>query len=250
MTNEYILISGSTSGIGLGTAIELSKDYRIILNGFETNEVIERLKQKLNTPEKHLIWSYNFRQPEGIFDSFSNLLLENNAVVEKFIHCAGIAPVMAQKSCNYNMMLNVFNINFFSASEIIRVLLNKNINKKMLNNVLFISSVFSQFGAKGHSQYGATKAALNGFMKSLAVELAPTVRVNTIMPGAIVTPLAKKALNDDEISKKIEQTYLLGIGQIKEVSNIISFLISENAKWITGQNYIIDGGRTINLNQK
>jgi len=247
---KYTLITGSSSGIGFELAKNISQYSNVILHGSRDYRKIEKLRLQLSNPKNHLIWCYNFSNAEDIFDNFKEFLSENNAVIEKYIHCAGIVTILSQKNSSYKIMIKTFNVNFFSAAELLRVLLKKKINGKYLNSVVFISALFAEYGAAGHSLYGATKAALNGFMKSLAVELAPEIRINTVMPGAINTPLAKQALNDKDIQKKIKETYLLGIGDVEDIANIVEYLISDKARWITGQNFIIDGGRSVNLNQK
>ena len=87
-------------------------------------------------------------------------------------------------------------------------------------------------------------------MRALAVELAPAVRVNSILPGAIDTPLAAAAFSDAEIMEKFQRDYPLGVGQPSDIAEAIRFLLSQEARWWTGQEIVVDGGRTVNLSQK
>ena len=116
--------------------------------------------------------------------------------------------------------------------------------------MVVISSIWSQFGARGHSLYCASKAAVDGMMRALAVELAPDVRVNSVLPGAVRTPMGEAALTDPEIVEGLRQNYPLGIGQPGDVAAAVEFLMSEDARWITGQQFVVDGGRTINMSLK
>ena len=102
--------------------------------------------------------------------------------------------VMRMKNVDYQNALQIFNVNYFSAVEIISLLLKKNVNQRCLKNIIFISSILGKFGAKGHNLYSSTKAALDGLMKSLSVELAPEIRVNSILPGGVRTPMSDYAL--------------------------------------------------------
>ena len=86
----------------------------------------------------------------------------------------------------------VFNVNVFSAMEIIRPLAQRRVNKGALRSITFISSISSRMGAKGYSVYAASKGALNAMALSLAVELAPAVRVNSVLPGTIETEMNKE----------------------------------------------------------
>jgi NAD(P)-dependent dehydrogenase (short-subunit alcohol dehydrogenase family) len=87
-------------------------------------------------------------------------------------------------------------------------------------------------------------------MKSLSVELAPQVRVNSILPGAVRTPMAEYALKDPIIAEKLTGDYPLGLGEPHDIANLVEFLLSEKSRWITGQQLVIDGGRTANMSQK
>ena len=101
--------------------------------------------------------------------------------------------------------------------------------------------------------YSACKASVDMMTKSLAKELAKySIRVNSVNPGIINTGFQ---VHNNLICEKdypkfltdISETYPLGVGQVSDVSNLICFLISDKAKWITGSNYIIDGGRSVNI---
>jgi NAD(P)-dependent dehydrogenase (short-subunit alcohol dehydrogenase family) len=87
-------------------------------------------------------------------------------------------------------------------------------------------------------------------VRALAVELAPDVRVNSVLPGAVRTPMAEAALADPVIAERLRQDYPLGIGQPGDIASAVEFLLSKNANWITGQQFVVDGGRTINLSHK
>jgi NAD(P)-dependent dehydrogenase (short-subunit alcohol dehydrogenase family) len=84
-------------------------------------------------------------------------------------------------------------------------------------------------------------------MRCLAIELAPNTRVNSVLPGAILTEMTQDIFSDEEVVKKIKETYPLGIGETNDIYQIVDFLLSENSKWITGQQITVDGGRSINI---
>jgi NAD(P)-dependent dehydrogenase (short-subunit alcohol dehydrogenase family) len=154
------------------------------------------------------------------------------------------------RSVDYRAAQEIMNVNFFSAAEIVHTLLKIKVNSRALTNILFISSIWSRFGARGHSAYCASKAALDGLMRALAVELAPAIRVNSILPGAIQTPMAAQGLADPSIAEKLEQDYPMGIGRPDDIVDAIEFVLSGRARWLTGQEIVIDGGRTVNMSLK
>ena len=114
-------------------------------------------------------------------------------------------------------------------------------------SAVLISSNISNFGAKAHSAYGASKAAIDGLMRSLAIELAPNVRINSVLPGGIKTALTARIFEDKELIRKMELSYPLGLGCTNDIANAVEFLLSNRSRWITGQQITVDGGRTINL---
>jgi NAD(P)-dependent dehydrogenase (short-subunit alcohol dehydrogenase family) len=84
-------------------------------------------------------------------------------------------------------------------------------------------------------------------MRCLAIELAPNIRVNSILPGAVLTEMTQDIFDNEDVLKKMKETYPLGIGKTEDIYPVVDFLLSENSKWITGQQITVDGGRSINI---
>jgi NAD(P)-dependent dehydrogenase (short-subunit alcohol dehydrogenase family) len=165
--------------------------------------------------------------------------------VSHLIHCAGKAPILSNSRTKINQLYEIFNINLFSAIILCKLLAKSSINCDTLKTIVFISSNLSSMGASGMTLYGASKSGLDGYMRSLAMELAPNIRVNSVLPGPISTEMTKDfitSINTNELKK-----YPLGFGQTDDIAQIVKFLISNESKWISGQQFIIDGGRSINL---
>lgn len=104
-----------------------------------------------------------------------------------------------------------------------------------------------RFGARGFNLYCASKGVLDGFMRAHSVELAPNVRVNSVLPGAIRTSMTDTMMNDSNLKSRFAEQCPLGIGKTSDVVSAIEFFISDKARWITGQELIVDGGRTVNI---
>jgi NAD(P)-dependent dehydrogenase (short-subunit alcohol dehydrogenase family) len=245
----YTLITGSSSGLGREAAVRLSRERSLILHGRNPDR-LEETRRMCNAPERHVLWPFDLKNVPDLPDSLAPLLAPSGRSVEAFVHCAGMVTVLPMRSIDYRAAQEIMNVNFFSAASIVNLLLQKKINNDRLTNVLFISSIWSRFGARGHSAYCATKAALDGLMRALAVELAPKVRVNSILPGAIQTAMAAQGLSDPAIAEKLGQDYPMGIGQPGDIADAIEFLLSAKARWLTGQQIVIDGGRTVNMSLK
>lgn len=243
---SYTLITGASSGIGHAIAVRLSGQRRLILHGRD----LERLNQTRahsENPGLHLIWPYDLREIDGLAKSLGGLIADNGIALECFVHCAGLLKVLPIRSVEHRSLAEVMNVNFVSAVEIISLLVKKKVNHQQLKNILLISSIISNFGAPGFSMYSASKGALDSLMRNLAVELAPAVRVNSILPGGIRTSMTDGMLADPEVMAKFERDYPLGIGELDDIANAAEFLVSDRSRWITGQQMVIDGGRTVNI---
>ncbi len=245
----YTLITGSTSDIGKDIAVKLSSNANLVLLGRDLPE-LEFIKSKCKFPENHLVFVFDFNDIIDFREVFTEFLLKNAINIEGLVHCAGMMKVMHMKNVDLQNTYQIFNVNVFSITEIIAILLKKRVNNSKLKNIVFISSILANFGSTGHHLYSSTKAALNGLMHSLAIELAPAIRVNSISLGAVATKMSKELLSNKEVLFKLNNDYPLGIGTPKQISPFVNFLMSDDASWITGQEFTLDGGRTINVNNK
>ena len=228
----YAIITGATSGIGLDLSKRLAEDRNIILVGRDQKKLDTVMSQISGT---HHVLSF-------VSDLNTNRDISNDIRIDSLIHCAGTSKVMAIRQSDAESVDMIFNVNVFSAIEMIKVLLKKE-NKGALKNILLISSLASIRGEKGNSIYAASKGALNSLAITLAKELAPKVRVNCISPGTVNTPMTQSFLETESGETHLKD-YPLGVGQCEDITNLACFLLSDSARWITGQNIIIDGGRS------
>ena len=241
------LVTGASSGIGREIAIRLSASRSLVIHGRDQDRLEETLS--LCSPGNHHLWGFDLEKVADIRSSLVTLCADNNFNISEFVHCAGIPSVSAARMMSVAQIQRVFNINTISALEICAVLLRRN-NRSALKNVVFVSSILGSYGSSGHTVYSATKGALDSAMKSLAVELAPATRVNSLSLGAVNTPMASVALADPEIQAHTEKNYPLGIGTTDDVAALCEFILSDAAKWITGQVIVADGGRTAHMSNK
>ena len=236
----YTLLTGASSGIGAAIARRLGSARALILGGRDSGKLREVAG---GDNGQHLLWPYDLRDVEGIQAALSGLLEQRQAVVDCFVHCAGVVKVLPARLTDCTVVQEVMNVNVLSAMQILRTLLKK-ANHSALTNVLFISSTYSIRGVKGQAIYSASKGALDAMMQSLAVELAPAVRVNSVLPGGVKTPMSKHAFEDPKHLEKMKQEYLLRLGELDDVVNVVEFMVSDKAGWITGQKIVVDGGQT------
>jgi len=243
---ETVFLTGATAGIGEALAIRLSQQYNIILSGRNIQK-LEDLKSKCSTANQVYLLPLDLSDLDSLEGNISSFLSENELKVEKFVHCAGFMKMVPLKLVSQDLILETFTTNVFSANTIIKLLTNKKANNSSLNSVVLISSNISNRGAKAMSTYGSSKAALDGLMRSLAVELAPKVRINSVLPGAVMTEMTKTIFENEEVSRRMSAQYPLGIGLPNDIAEAVSFLLSDQARWITGEQLTVDGGRSINI---
>lgn len=240
---KYTLITGATSGIGEALAIELSKTRNLLLIG-RNQQKIDAVLQMCSSEKLHKFICCDLnKEKQDIFLLLNEFLQKEGIEVDSFIHSAGVTRILPIRNFSIDIVDEIFNVNFFSAVEILRVLLKKN-NHGSLKNVIMISSLWSIRGESGNSVYAASKGAINSLVYSLAKELAPKVNVNAILPGAVRTSMTEKLL-DSEVGLKQLKDYPLGFGTPADVVNVVKFLLSDESAWITGQTINVDGGRTV-----
>ena len=246
MKTSYILITGSSSGIGREMAIYLSKVNHIILHGRD-QERLKKVKSQCGTQFDHKIWPQDLNEINDIEASLSQFILKENIEIIGYVHCAGYMKMVPLKMSTAQILTSTLNTNVISASLITKILINNKFNPSALKSVVYLSSNLSNMGAKGMSAYGASKGAVDTLMRCLAVELAPKVRVNSILPGAIPTEMTQAIFENEEVRVRMAETYPLGIGEALDICYMAEFLLSNKSKWITGQQFTVDGGSSINI---
>jgi NAD(P)-dependent dehydrogenase (short-subunit alcohol dehydrogenase family) len=243
---SYVLVTGASFGIGRCLAINLSDRYNIILNG-RSIERLEETKSLCSKDNDQLVFGFDLVKSDEIESSFSSFITENNIEVTHFVHSAGFMKMLPLKMITLETINTAFATNVISAMLLTKVLTQRRVNGSALKSIVFISSNISNFGAKAFSVYAASKGALDSLMRCLAVELAPKVRVNSVLPGAIKTGMTETIFENKEALDRMTLTYPLGLGTPEDIYEMVNFLLSEKSRWVTGQQYTVDGGRTINI---
>lgn len=162
--------------------------------------------------------------------------------IDALVYCPGsinLKPFSSLKIADFEADMNV---NYFGAVKAIQKYL-PNLKQGENPSVVLFSTVAVQKGMPFHSSIGGAKGAIEGLTKSLAAEFAPNIRVNCIAPSLTETPLAAKLLRNDKQREAAEGRHpLKAIGEAKDIADMAAFLISDKAKWISGQIMAVDGG--------
>ncbi|MDQ5928464.1 MAG: hypothetical protein QG594_238 [Bacteroidota bacterium] len=240
---KKILITGASSGIGRSIAIECNKlGAEVFITGRNKHELDITFTRLVSTV------GCDFFYGDLTLEDVQNKLVDLLPVLDGIVHCAGISEPKPFRFVNEEYVRKVFEINFFSPLFITK----KIIASKKLNNsssIVFISSmVGNNCSFVGSSLYGATKSAVSGFIKGLALELAvKKIRVNSVLPGMIMTELlSSSSLSTDDLSEDEKKYPLKRYGKPNEVAYAVIYLLSDASCWVTGSELLIDGGFTLN----
>jgi NAD(P)-dependent dehydrogenase (short-subunit alcohol dehydrogenase family) len=242
-----ILITGANSAVSRALIASMKKSESLILHSREkTINELSDISKGLNFSS----WVHDLRDLDTLEKSLRDCLAEIPEGVNTFVHCAGVSKPLPAKGFTEKFVGDMFNVNIFSALKIVALLLNKSVNGTQLRNVVFVTSIWGISGSIGYTFYGSSKAALAGAMKSLSLELAPQTRVNCVALGAIESNMSIATFENRKILDHLMANYPLGFGAPEDAAHAINFLISDKAKWITGTEMVVDGGRTANMGNR
>lgn len=242
----WALVTGASSGIGQAVAIKLSERYSVVLGGRDLAR-LEGTKSLCNPNAEVLCWPCDISDLVGLSSTLQGFLEKNSVAIESFVHCAGYSKLVPVKMTTLVDINTTFNTNVHAPFLITQQLINRRVNQGALKNIVLISSNISGRGSKAFSIYGASKHAVDGLMRSLAIELAPKVRVNSVCPGAIKTRMTEVIFANEEVVERMRAKYPLGLGNTLNIADAVDFLLSEKASWITGQCLTVDGGMSIDI---
>ncbi|MBI3520953.1 MAG: SDR family oxidoreductase [Bacteroidetes bacterium] len=235
--NLTVLITGASSGIGRACAIEASeRGANCILVG--RNEVeLQKTKQLCSRPS--VIVTGDLTNEQAIEE-----IINQSPKINGVVHCAGIINPRPIKFLKPESIKEIFDINFNAPVMLTSKLLQKGKIEDGASFV-FISSISSQHPYFGGSMYVSSKAALEAFSKTLAIEVAPKkMRSNVLLPGLVKTQMLEetKLAAGEENFSSYEKQYPLGFGEPEDIAHAVCFLLSSDARWITGSELKMDGG--------
>lgn len=240
LNNKVFLITGATSGIGYATVVLLlemgCKIYAIGRNEERLNELTKIGNGKIISIKADLMET----------DNIIKIVDQIDDQIDGFVHSAGVVKAVplnfiSQEYLNSERILNYDVFLFFVK------FLSKKRKLRQNSSIVPVSSIVAHFGMNGLAVYSGTKGALVSTVRVLAKELAQQgIRVNSVSPGMVRTEMVNRFANDvtDEALLIDEKKYPLGYGLPIDVAYSIAFLLSDASSWMTGQDMILDGGRT------
>ena len=244
MKNKVFVVTGCSSGIGRALTEQLLNSENIVCGISRDTSKVEELCE--NDHFYHFEFDLlNIEQIKELSQRINGKVGEINGL----IHCAGVEMTIPLNMIKYEKYLEMFKLNSFAAFELIKYFSKRKFYKTNDVSFVLISSLATMTGAQGKAVYASSKGALEGFLKSAAKELLKKgIRLNVVSPGIIETPMNETFFSklDEHQLSELEKSYPLGLGKVEYVVNAIMFLLSEESKWMTAQNIILDGGNLIN----
>ncbi len=240
--DRVAVVSGGSKGLGLSICTTLlAAGYKVATFSRRGNEALDRLLQE---KEGRLYW-----EPVDIVDvvqvqRFLSRVRKSFGRVAYLVNNAGMANeglLTMMKSQGISRMIQVNLEGTINVSQAC-------VKQMMVGGfgaIVNVSSVVGVRGFKGVGAYSATKAALDGLTRSLAKELGPMgIRVNSVAPGFMETEMTAELTERQKVGI-IRQTPLSRLGMVDDVAAVVGFLLSEEARFITGQTIVVDGGLTV-----
>jgi len=243
--NRWIVVTGASSGIGRCTARTIIESGSKVVLTSRTAVMLEE-SIKGFSEENYAIIPWDLSDLDSLQD-YTKKVKETVGPISGFVHCAGIQKTLPLSLVKKQTIFDVFNLNTFSAMLLVSMFSKNGYFAENASFVL-ISSLAAREGAMGKSIYAASKGAIEGFIPATASELAlKGIRLNAVIPGVVKTEMVDDFFKNlsDEQKKAFEDSYPLGLGDPIDVANFIEYLLSDKAKWITGECYKIDGGHMI-----
>lgn len=241
LAGKTILITGASSGIGQATANECARmGAKLIITGRNTERLTETFENLVGKEHQQITADLS---DERNVEKFVAQL----PVLDGIVHAAGIMQTVPFAFVNCEKLQKMMFINFMAPTLISQMLMKaKKIEKGA--SIVFVSSVSGVYNsALGNSMYSASKGAINGIVKGMAIDLATKkIRVNCVNPGMVETAIYDNGAISQEQFEEDKKKYPLGrYGRPEEVAYAIIYLLSDASSWTTGTNLLIDGGYTL-----
>ena len=232
---KKILITGASRGIGKSLALKSKENGYVVVGTSTSKKGVQELENEgIQSLELNLNDNRSIKE-------FNNFLIKDHSDVEILINNAGITRDNIVLRMSDEEWADVLNIHLTGTFQISKTVL-KFMLKKKWGRIINITSTSASIGNKGQANYSAAKAGVEAFSKSLAKEVGSrAITVNSVAPGYIETDMTEQISNTikEEILKQIP---LSRFGKPEEVSELIEFLITDEASYITGQTIHINGG--------
>ena len=239
MDNKIVLITGANRGIGESILHRLDADGYLVIGSSRSNEGVEKITSDIKKSNGKGI-QMDVTDQKSIDDAIDSIKKDYGPIYG-LINNAGITNDNLLMRMSDEQWSSVIDSNLNSLFRVTKSIV-KDMMKARVGRIINIGSIVGMMGNAGQSNYSATKSGLLGFTKSLARELSSrNINVNSISPGFINTDMTK-ALSEDQIDALSKNIPLNRIAEPSEIASVVSFLLSDDSSYITGENINVNGG--------
>lgn len=239
---QIYIVTGASSGLGEGTALLLNELGATVVGIARSEERLNAMKAKCKYPENMHLEIKDLAQD---IESLPNYVKELKNKYGKFAglaYCAGITAVQPLKLLDMVEMKKLFDIDYFAPIALAKGFADKRNNIGEGASAVFVSSLAAAACNRAMAGYSGAKSALIASIRSIAKEYASQkIRFNCVSPSDIQTPM-QNWIKDITGEDRATWSYPMGLGEVSDVANMIVYLLSNKAKWLTAQNYVIDCG--------
>ena len=236
-------VTGGSRGIGKSIALDLGKKFHVVVGYSVSDEKAKEVSDEiLNNGGSSSTVQINISESDSVDKAFSSIEKDHTSV-DVLVNNAGITKDNIMPRMKEDEWLEVIQTNltgsFYTSQRAIKLMM-----KNKWGRIIFISSVVGISGNQGQANYAASKAGLIGLSKSISKEMGSrNITSNVVAPGYIETDMTS-FLDEQNKENIIEQLSIKRIGKPEDISNIVSFLCSDESEYITGQVIPVDGGLT------
>lgn len=244
LANKVAIVTGASKGIGAAIALNLAENGAAVVVNYSTSkEGADRIVGEIVAAGGKAVAIQANVSKESDIQRLVSKAMEAFGSLDILINNAGIYGATPLETITAEQFHNLFDLNVLGL-----LLMSQQAAKHFKpsgGSIINISSVASVAPLPGWSVYSATKGAVDAITKSLAKELGPhKIRVNSINPGMVDTEGVRSlGISESDFRQQVESTTPLGrIGQPQDIAPAVSFLVSDDAAWITGETFVISGG--------
>lgn len=243
---KVAVVTGASSGIGRATAVTLARNGSAVVVNYHKNERgAAETVQEIHAMRRNALSVCADVTDRAQVKQMITEVMDNFGRIDVLVNNAGsIVKLMRIEDCTNELWDEVMNVNLKSVFLCSQAVI-PHMKEQKWGRIVNVSSLAAQIGGRGGSlPYAAAKAAVNTFTKGLANELGPhKITVNAVAPGIVLTPFHDQFSRPDRLQEVINATPLQRAAQPEEVAELIAFLATEEAGYITGEVFGIDGGR-------
>lgn len=236
------LVVGASSGIGRQITEDVVKAGGIVLAVARNTERLSSVRE--TAPDRIYTESVDVRDADAL-EQAVNHFVARNGKIDGSVYTAGISRVTPLKCYSREEAAEIMDINYWGFVRLMGILNRRKYSADGCSHVV-ISSVAGYTGEAGNFAYSASKSAVMNSVRTFAKEAYKRgTRINSISPGFVNTSLSEGFFETRGLTERTREKHLLGFGESADISGMARFLLSDCSRWITGQDFVVDGGYLI-----